>query len=194
MARPRSTTTEAVMNTAAQLFLDRGFQSTSIEDIAIAAGITKPTVYSYVESKQWLLDQIILRVINDLSVILEPWEPGTVKPLTDQLDEYLDFHIDRVTRLRVFYRILYSEETEMSPAVRERWHSFATEVTEHFVALLELYREEGRFNADADPHVIANLFIPSLVSLHRWYKTDGTITPERLRELAKQLLIGIIDL
>lgn len=194
MARPRSTSTEAVITTAAQLFLDRGFQSTSIEDVAIAAGITKPTVYSYVESKQWLLDQIILRVINDLSVVLEPWKPEDQKPLTEQLDEYLDFHIDRVTRLRVFYRILYSEETEMSSAVRERWHSFATEVNEHFVALLDLYRDEGRFNVDADPHVIANLFIPSLVSLHRWYQTDGPISPVRLRGLAKQLLTGIIDL
>lgn len=194
MARPRSTSAEAIIDTAAQLFLDHGFHSTSIEDVAEAVGISKPTVYSYVKSKQWLLDQIILRVITDLSAVLKPWKPAGEQGLTEQLDAYLDYHIDRATHLRVFYRILYSEETEMSPAVRERWHTFAADVTEHFVALLDLYRTDERFNVEVDPHAIANLFIPTLVSLHRWYKPDGPVTPERLRELTKQLLTGIVDL
>jgi AcrR family transcriptional regulator len=60
MARPRTTSTEHVIATAATLFLERGYHNTSIEDVAEAAGISKPTVYKYVESKQWLLDTIML--------------------------------------------------------------------------------------------------------------------------------------
>lgn len=194
MARPRSTSSEAIIDTAAQLFLDRGFHNTSIDDVAEAVGITKPTVYSYVKSKQWLLDQIILRVITDLSIILEPWAPADERELTDQLDDYLDYHIDRATNLRVFFRILYSEETEMSLPVRERWQEFAHDVTEHFVALLEAYAEAGRVRAPIDLHTLANLFIPTLVTLHRWYNPEGAVPPDQIRELAKQLLRGVIDL
>ncbi|WP_375002998.1 TetR/AcrR family transcriptional regulator [Aeromicrobium sp. CTD01-1L150] len=194
MARPRSTSADAIIDTAAQLFLDRGFHKTSIEDVAEAAGISKPTVYTYVKSKQWLLDQIILRVINDLSTVLEPWRPSEERDLTEQLDAYLDFHIDRATHLRVFYHILFSEETEMSVRVRRKWYTFASDVTEHFTSLLELYRRDGRVQTDADLAAVSNFFIPALVSLHRWYRPAGPVSPDDVRELAKQFLGGIIDL
>lgn len=194
MARPRSTSVEAIIDTAAKLFLKHGFQNTSIEDVAEAAGISKPTVYTYVKSKQWLLDQIILRVINDLTTVLVPWRPPAERDLTEQLDDYLDFHIARATELRVFYRILFSEETEMSIRVRRQWFRFAADVTEHFASLLEMYKDEGRIRSDADLLAIANFFIPSLVSLHRWYKPTGTLDPDGVRNLAKQLLSGIVDL
>lgn len=194
MARPRATSSEAIVDAAAMLILDKGFHNTSIEDVAVAAGISKPTVYQYVKSKQWLLDQIMLRVITDLCTVLAPWQPGDERDLTEQLDDYLDFHIEQATKLRVFYRILYSEETEMSPPVRIRWRAFASEVTEHFTELLRLYRAEGRLRDDVDLHATANFFIPTLVSLHRWYRPRGEVSPRQLRDLAKQLLSGVIDL
>lgn len=194
MARPRSTSADAIIDTAAQLFLARGFHNTSIDDVAEAAGISKPTVYSYVKSKQWLLDQIMLRVINDLGAVVQPWQPDDVVSLTEQLDAYLDLHISRATELRVFYRILYSEETEMSVSVREQWRRLATEVTDHFIALLELFSDAGRIGRDVDLHAVANLYIPMLVSLHRWYQPDGPVDPGAIRELAKDLLGGVVRL
>lgn len=194
MARPRSTTTDAIIDIAAQIFLERGFHNTSIEDVAEAAEVSKPTLYSYIKSKQWLLDQIILRVITELGTAAVPWQPGDVSQLTEQLDNYLDMHIERATKLRVFYRILYSEETEMSAGARARWRAFAADITDHFAALLAMFRDEGRVAADLDLHAAANLFIPMLVSLHRWYQPDGPVDPQTLRELAKKLLSGIVDL
>jgi len=45
--------------TAAQIFFTKGFDSTSLNDIADALGITKAGLYYYVESKQDLLFQIM---------------------------------------------------------------------------------------------------------------------------------------
>ncbi len=194
MARPRSTNVEAIIDTAAQLFLAHGFHNTSVEDVAVAVGISKPTVYSYVTSKQWLLDQIIARVINDLGSVMKPWGPAEPDTLTDQLDEYLDAHIRHATNLRVFYRILYSEETEMSPHMREQWRAFASEVTDHFVSLLRMYQDTEQIGRDEDLLAIANMFIPMLVSLHRWYRPDGPADPDTIRELAKRFLRGVVDL
>lgn len=193
MARPRTTSTEHIIDTAATLFLERGYHNTSIEDVAEAAGISKPTVYKYVESKQWLLDRIMLRVLEELSTIFKPW-PTDVTALKAQLDEYLDFGIDRATRLRVFYRILFSEETEMSEPVRDHWKAFATEATDHFEQLLIVCRDQGRVAADVNTHVMANLFVTTFVSLHRWYQPEGSVPPAELRVALKQLLTGVFDL
>lgn len=46
-----------ILDTAYWLFRDGGFEQTSVEQIARAAGITKPTLYKYVKSK----DEILLK-------------------------------------------------------------------------------------------------------------------------------------
>lgn len=193
VARPRTTSTEVIIDTAATLFLERGYHNTSIEDVAEAAGISKPTVYKYVESKQWLLDRIMLGVMEELSRAFRPW-PTDVEALNKQLDEYLDFGIDAATRLRVFYRILFSEETEMSEPVRDRWKAFATEAREHFEQLLIVCRDQGRVAADINTEVMANLFVTTFVSLHRWYHPEGSVPPTELRSALKRLLTGVFDL
>jgi hypothetical protein len=130
-------------------------------------------------------------VIDDLTVVIRPWGLDG-RPLDAQLDDYLDYHIDRATRLRVFYRILYSEETEMSLAVRRRWRTFAIDVTQNFVELLELFKARGRTASEVDTVAVADLFIPTLVSLHRWYQPAGSVSPNDLRGLIRRLLGGVI--
>ena len=66
MAQARATTTELVIAAAARVFLAKGYQASTMADIAREADISKPTVYQYIESKQWLLDQIVSLVSEDL--------------------------------------------------------------------------------------------------------------------------------
>ncbi|MGB5103654.1 MAG: helix-turn-helix domain-containing protein, partial [Steroidobacteraceae bacterium] len=46
---------DAVVRAAAQAFNARGYHNTSLDDIAAALGVSKPTVYYYVENKEQLL-------------------------------------------------------------------------------------------------------------------------------------------
>src|ERR1051325_1583408 len=47
-----------ICRTAAQIFRDRGYDATSVSDIARALGITKAGLYYYFESKEALLLEI----------------------------------------------------------------------------------------------------------------------------------------
>src|SRR5207247_7211161 len=47
-----------ICRTAAQIFRDRGYDATSVSDIARALGITKAGLYHYFESKEALLFEI----------------------------------------------------------------------------------------------------------------------------------------
>uniref|UniRef100_UPI00037A42DC TetR/AcrR family transcriptional regulator n=1 Tax=Solimonas variicoloris TaxID=254408 RepID=UPI00037A42DC len=48
---PRAFREEQLLDVAQALFAKQGYQGTSIEDIAAAAGVTRPMVYNYFESK-----------------------------------------------------------------------------------------------------------------------------------------------
>lgn len=73
---------DLILKVAAQLFAENGFDSVSINEIGIAAGITGPAIYRYFASKEALLVSVYQRLYERFSdgigVILseeaEPWE------------------------------------------------------------------------------------------------------------------------
>src|SRR4030095_16331246 len=58
-AAPLPSRRAEICRTAAALFRDRGFDATSVSDIARALGLTKAGLYHYFESKEALLFEII---------------------------------------------------------------------------------------------------------------------------------------
>lgn len=59
--RKKARQREALVDAAIDLFRDRGFEQTRIEDIAEAADVSVPTVYNYFPTKQQLLLAIVRR-------------------------------------------------------------------------------------------------------------------------------------
>ena len=57
---------EAIISAAEKLFFGRGFERTSMDDVALEAGFTKRTVYQYFSSKQDLSYAVILRGMRRL--------------------------------------------------------------------------------------------------------------------------------
>ena len=68
--RDRHVKREAVIRAAARAFNARGYYNTSIDEIAAALNVTKPTIYYYVASKEQLLLECIL---TGLERVLEPF-------------------------------------------------------------------------------------------------------------------------
>ncbi len=50
---------QAILDRAARLFHERGYHETTLDDIAAALAVTKPTLYYYVRSKEDILVQIL---------------------------------------------------------------------------------------------------------------------------------------
>ncbi len=95
--RPRASSAATIHEAALELFLERGYDAVSVDDIARRAGVSRGTVFSYCESKAdalWVgLDAAIERagdaiatgdgdalgrLVEALALAVEPW--GTTPP------------------------------------------------------------------------------------------------------------------
>jgi TetR/AcrR family transcriptional regulator of autoinduction and epiphytic fitness len=63
---------EAIVDAAERLFMDRGFGSVSMDDLADAAGVARRTLYNQFSSKEEIFREMLLRVSRQLEVALPP--------------------------------------------------------------------------------------------------------------------------
>src|SRR6202166_4771938 len=72
-----------ILDAAQQLFLKRGYQGASIDEIAEMAPASKPTIYAHFDGKEALFEAVIARVITGLTNF-EDYEPSG-RSVTDKL-------------------------------------------------------------------------------------------------------------
>ena len=82
---PRAQREEQILRIAEEVFAERGFQATTMEDIAELVGVTKPLIYEYFGSKEGLLSACITRARTQLRVATEAaWQAtGEDAPLEE---------------------------------------------------------------------------------------------------------------
>lgn len=114
---PRAQRRSQLLELATRVFTEKGFQSTSMDDIAAAAGVTKPVLYQHFESKQTLylevLDIIAERMIAEVKAL--GTQPGdTADRVRRGLHRFYEFvALDYSLRL-------FTGREPISDAVQER--------------------------------------------------------------------------
>jgi len=66
----------AIVQAAAELFLDKGYGNVSMDNIAELANVSKRTVYNHFPSKELLFSEIVLEVRNDFGFPELEYTPG----------------------------------------------------------------------------------------------------------------------
>lgn len=189
MARPSRW--NEIVNVAADLFREKGFAATSLEDIASEVGMYKGSLYHYIDSKEDLL----------LAVVSEPADQirAQVRELAD-LDLPPAEKIRRITRSHV--RVLednfscasvYLEEF----AGRNRSEEWGARDREYLTAITDIIEEgkrRGDFGTTVDNRTTALALIGSLNWLTHWYHPDGPLSATEIAERFCDLfLMGMLS-
>jgi AcrR family transcriptional regulator len=187
MARDPATDTTALVKAAARVFSEKGYRNATIDDIALAAGISRPTVYKYTKSKQYLLDLMVEDVTSSLGSH-EQEVLDTAAPPCTRLRRLLRLHVETACANRVFYRIVLHEEPELSPKARKQFRLWARSVTKDLESLLEECLREQDRAPGLDSAIASNLILSMTTSLYTWYDPKGPVDIDALFE---QLLMLI---
>lgn len=114
---PREQRRAQLLELATELFIERGFQGTSMDDIASAAGVTKPVLYQHFSSKEELYSVVIeitgKRLLNSVVAL------GTIPGSTEARVRHGIAKFYDVVRLDNTLRLFTGHET-ISPEVQQR--------------------------------------------------------------------------
>lgn len=161
---------ESLLLVAVELFTERGYDGTSMEDLARRLGITKSAIYHHVPSKQELLRLGVDRALDGLFEVAAEAEAMRA-PAIDRLEHLVRRSVavlvDRLPFVTLLLRVHGNTKVERDALARRRRF-------DRFVA--ELVREAetaGDVRPDVDPAVTARMLFGLVNSLVEWYRPRG---------------------
>ncbi len=113
MTRPASGTRERIQDVARNLFVQKGVQRTSLQDIAAQLGITKPALYYHFSSREELVRSILAPVIEEgEKFIVDQETRASTDPASPR--ELLEGYFDFIFRHRTDLILAVSEMTTLA--------------------------------------------------------------------------------
>jgi AcrR family transcriptional regulator len=111
---------ELLLHVAKRIFAERGFQATTMDDIAKEAGFTKPILYQYFESKTDLYKEIVAsiaqKLISSLADAVSKAETPRAK-IEVAFDVYFEMVVSDPDSFRVLY--IHSHDGENARELRK---------------------------------------------------------------------------
>jgi len=174
-----------IIDKAMKLFLTKGFESTSISDICLAAKLTKPSLYHYFESKNHLLFSVHM---YSISIFLRPYmeyvmsikEPDM--RLRTMIREYTKL-ICSHPELRFILHGSLRVKDKYSAIVKEEWRK-------HLVLLKETIAElqsNARINKNLHPSRTALLLLGMITWITFWFDYKKKDNIEEIADLTLEI-------
>jgi TetR/AcrR family transcriptional regulator, cholesterol catabolism regulator len=180
-----------ICRTAARIFRDRGFDATSVSDIARALRMTKAGLYHYFDSKEALLFEIMtfgLERVHEEVVV----PAKRIRDPEDRLRQIVINHARITTRAQGAVAQLFDETPALSPAARKTIRERERRYFQLIRDTLQELRTAGRLR-DVDLTVAAFSIIGMILWLPRWFRQNGRLTNEHAaREIAELALAGVL--
>ena len=177
---------DAVLHVAAQMFNERGFHATSLDDIAARLNVTKPTLYYYVKNK----DAILLACVKKgLDMTLEGIDASRAAGgnAIDQLRACMRTYAEVVTQPFGMCLIRVGDEEVPEPS-RTELRRLKSEIDHAFRRLVKQGVQEGVL-APCDPKMAAFVIAGGLSWIGRWYQPQGAYSADQIIEQCTQLLL-----
>jgi AcrR family transcriptional regulator len=187
----RSTATkDQIVHAAASLLASKGYEATSLDDVAAAAGITKGTVYYHFDSKEALYWAVVAP--NVAKTVLRAEEAVARNPSPREAIIEIVMLLTRGARESnekyMYYQEMLPLNDEMRRAIREQERRYEALVAD----VIRRGQEAGEMMS-GDPHILALILIGASARTARWYDPAGPVPPADFwRMFAGLVLNGLL--
>ncbi|WP_018112026.1 TetR/AcrR family transcriptional regulator [Thermus igniterrae] len=179
-----TTTRDRILEEAAKLFTEKGYEATSVQDIAQALGLSKAALYHHFRSKEEILAEISLLALEGL---LRAGEKalGTEDP-REALRQFMEAHARFFEENYAFFVTMLQGIKSLSPENRARTVALRDRHEANLREILRRGMAQGVFRP-VDVALAGRAVLSMLNWMIRWFRPGG---PMRAEEVAR----GYFDL
>lgn len=189
---------ELIIGAAARLFQAKGYNGTSLGDIAGEVGIDRATLYYYVSSKEELFDEVVTDVVVGNLVVAERIRDSD-DPVPDKVRKLITDLLQSYVRHYPFLFVYLQENLAHVGEERRAWSRRMRKVNRQYEAAIEAIVAEGIADGSlrpvADPRIITYGLMGMVNWTNRWFgpQTSSVDAATIGQAYADILLVGLIN-
>jgi TetR/AcrR family transcriptional regulator len=178
---------EQILARAAELFARQGYTATSMNQVALACGVSKPSLYHYVRDKYQLLVEIAEDHVNRLRALVARARQLPLDPparMRELIGSFLEVYADA----QAAHRVLTEDVKFLEPVDRERVLGAQREVVAAFAEAIADTRPELRASELHKP--LTMLLFGMMNWMFTWLKPRGALTHAEMAPVVADLFFG----
>ncbi len=179
---------QEIIAVAAQLFKEKGYRATTLEDIAAAVGMLKGSLYYYIRSKEELLYLVVRDPIRQAYRKLEEIVHSDL-PIPTKISQAIANHM-RLFHQHYPHIAVYLHDYHH---LRKKLEENVIETPKHYQKLLATLLEQGiashEIRGDIDVKVAGYAILGMCNWVYRWYNPDGKLSAEEVAEVFTTLVL-----
>ncbi|HNU59053.1 MAG TPA: TetR/AcrR family transcriptional regulator [Aquaticitalea sp.] len=180
---------DEIIKTAAGLFKKKGYSAVTMRDIAQTMGIKAASLYNHIQSKQDILNSIVISIAQEFTKGMETIK-ATNSGNLEKLHQIVLLHVD-----------ITAKNTYQMASLNNDWMHLESQL-DYYLQLRNAYEKdvmdiikagiESNEFIDANPEIIMFSILSTLRSLYLWIpKKEELDTNELAHNLSKVLIQGI---
>jgi AcrR family transcriptional regulator len=177
--RDREVKRDAVIRAAAHAFNRKGYHNTSLDDIAAALEVTKPTVYYYVSSKEQLLFECFIAGVEPIRAAFREARALRV-PARERLNAVLR-HYAAAVASDFGWSMVRAEDQDLPPALSGQIKAAKSEIDQGIRHLVREGMQDGSIHA-CDPKMMAFALAGALNWIAHWYREDRSMSASQIAD------------
>jgi AcrR family transcriptional regulator len=171
---------------AADLFAERGYNGTSLQDIADTMGMTRPAIYHYFENKDALLVALVDGVTEGREALLRSIRHDPTLTPEAKLEQAVQQMALQVAEYSARFRLLILSASDLPKRIATQNERARRDVTAHLTAIIAEGIAAGTLH-DVDAQVASYVIVGMCNSIAWWLQPDGRITPQAVADLVTEL-------
>ena len=187
--RPSKRRRQEVIDVAARIFNEKGYEATSIQEIAEEVGILKGSLYYYIDTKEDLLFSVIKEAYDAALNLIERLEQRDGDPL-ELIEALLHGHAEVFAKNYVQSSVFFREFRALSEERQETIREAADVYSRFLISQIRRGQRSGEIRSQINPRLAAIGIIGMMNSMAFWYRPDGPASAGQIGREFSRLVIG----
>ncbi|MHB1420056.1 MAG: TetR/AcrR family transcriptional regulator [Bacillota bacterium] len=182
-----------IIDVAAELFREKGYDRTRLQDIAEKVGLLKGSLYYYIKNKEellWMVVEPSTRIGLDQLRDITRSELTSEEKIKQAIEQLVLLYNDYYPHLFVF---MGEKLHDLAEEYREVFNARSRELKKLWVGLINEGKASGKVREDKDSEIIYYGIIGMCNWMYKWYENNGRVPATEIGRIFSEMICeGII--
>ena len=183
-------TKSAIIKAAIDVFSEKGFTDSSLDEIITRAGVGKGTVYKYFNNKEHLFVSLFEYIFDELFQAIVNDKPKTERSIEDALKSIISTYLDFFQRRNKLFLIILQHFASSKESSKNFIFELLTSRIKYFESLVAKQIEKGTLKNYAPNDIVLSAIGVMTIFVYKWIVSECSFDLKTKEETILSIILS----